>query len=200
MDYNEALAETLDTEGGLSQFGTFPGYAESSLVTEEVVDMRLFFRQLLIERAELRLEMIIDGEQWECWTVNSDYLNPSVYSGFAFNSFANFRNQTFAAAKDGIHVLEGDTDNGADIHAGIVLAPTTFDMAQRKRFRKGYLGTTGGSPVLKTVTEAGVERTFKVAQSEVTFRRDQQGRKWTFLLQDFDALDFIELIPIILGR
>jgi hypothetical protein len=73
-------------------------------------------------------------------------------------------------------------------------------MAQSKRFRKAYFGITGSTPLLKTVTERGVERTFRVVKSELTLRRDQRGKKWTFLLEDFETLDFIELIPVVLGR
>lgn len=150
--------------------------------------------------ADYDLEFIIDGDTWDCWTLNSDYLNPSVYSNFAFNSFCNFAGYDFACDAEGVHIFDSDTDNGEKITPGIILAPTTFDMAQTKRFRKAYFGMTGSTPLLRTTTERGVERTFRVVKSELTLRRDQKGKKWTFLLEDFETLDFIELIPVVLGR
>ena len=50
-----------------------------------------------------------------CIVMNPKNLAVSEYTGFNFNSFAFFNGKYLAAGPSGIHVLEGDTDNGEPI-------------------------------------------------------------------------------------
>ena len=120
-------------------------------------------------------------------------------SGFNFNSFCVYNNTVYGAKDDGIYTLEGETDAGTAFHPGIVLPQTKFGIMNQKRFRKAYFGISGSGPVIKVETESG-SRTYKITASKAAMARDMRGVKWVLSLSDFDSLDFIELIPVILHR
>jgi len=141
----------------------------------------------------------LDGELWECWVMNSNKFNFSVYSGFDFNSYATYNNQAFGCRADGIYLLDGTTDNDVAFNAGIVLPETSFGTSRKKRFRKAYFGLSGGSPAIRMETDSG-NTTYSIASSKANLSRSQYGKEWVVKVQGYDDMDFVELIPIILTR
>ena len=102
---------------------------------------------------------------------------------------------------DGIYELGGDTDDGSPFTPGIVLPQTQFGTHHQKRIRKAYFGIAGGTtPAMKIENEDGTSRTYTITHSEVTPTGGGKGRKWTVSVQDFDSLDFMELVPILLAK
>jgi len=79
------------------------------------------------------------------------------------------------------------------------LPASQFGSAYNKKFRKAYLGVSGDNMVMKIETESG-SKTFRMTDTQVNITRDLKGRSWTFSLENFDSLDFIELLPVILSR
>ncbi len=140
----------------------------------------------------------VEDEVWDCWVLNTQELNPSVYSGFNFNSYAEYQGVTYATSKDGIYELSDEHDE--KFQTGVVLPATSLGMANAKRFRLGYLGFVGGVPAVKAVVDDGQERVFKVVRNKFTLHRDMVGRRWQFTVAEFESLDFVELFPIILTK
>ena len=91
----------------------------------------------------------VSGDVWEAWAFNGPTFEPSVYSGFSFNSYAVDEGLTYAAREEGIYVLDGTTDAGAAIHDGAILSPSLFGMNNRKRFRAGVFDVTGAAPIVR---------------------------------------------------
>lgn len=142
----------------------------------------------------------LDNELWECWVLNTNAFHASVYSGFSFNSYAVHNNTAYACKADGIFKLSGSQDDGSAFKAGIVLPDTYFGTTRRKKFRKAYFGLSGGvTPSLRVETDSG-SKTYTITSSKANITRDMIGKQWTLKVQDFDDLDFIELVPIILAR
>jgi len=142
-----------------------------------------------------------DGEIWECFALNTANFQPSVYTRFAFNSFCTYAGRTYAAGKDGIYEIAGDTDEGAEIPTGAIFSQTNFNANNRKRFRKAYLGVSGSTPVVAMATEDGAGIIYEIQDnSQVHATRSLVGRKWTLTVADFDELDFISLVPVVLAR
>jgi hypothetical protein len=164
----------------------------------------LALQQILQESVEdilnFGITIKLDDELWECWVLNTNAFHVSVYSGFDFNSYAVYNNQAFGCREDGIYRLDGETDNGDTINAGIVLPETDFGTSRNKRFRKAYFGISGSSPSIKLEDELYGSKVYTITDSKTTISRVQKGKKWTLKLQGFDDLDFIELVPIILTR
>jgi len=146
------------------------------------------------------LSVLLDGEVWECWVLSGNAFNPSVYSGFDFNSYATFGSSAWGAKDDGIYELTGDTDQGDAITPGIVLPATWFGTNRKKRFRKAYFGLVGGTtPAIRVETDSG-SKTYTISDSKANLTRDMYGRQWVLKLQDFESLDFVTLWPVVLTR
>jgi hypothetical protein len=141
----------------------------------------------------------VTGDVWEAWAFNGQTFEPSVYSGFAFNSYAVEDGLTYAAREEGIYVLDGTTDAGAAIHTGVVLSPSMFGTNNRKRFRSGFFDVEGTAPIVRGEV-GGVGSSIPIMHSKAMFPRALVGNKWTFLVADFDELGQVELFPVILTR
>lgn len=141
----------------------------------------------------------VSGEVWEAWAFNGQTFEPSVYSGFDFNSYAFEDGVTYAAREEGVYVLDGTTDAGTIIHTGVILSPDIFGANNRKRFRAGFFDINGISPIVRGEV-GGVGSNLPIVNSKAVFPRTLVGKKWAFLVADFDELGQIELFPIILTR
>lgn len=143
----------------------------------------------------------LDGEIWECYVLNTPKFMPSIYSGFNFNSYAMFDNRAYGCKSDGIYELIGDTDNGTKISTGLRLSATSFNVPNNKRFRKAYIGVSGAKPVFITETETGATKVYSIdTQGEVDTSRALKSKKWTLSVANFDTLDFVKLIPVVLAK
>lgn len=85
----------------------------------------------------------IDADGFETWVFTGTGFEPSIYSGFDFNSYCEYRQQYYAAGVDGIYLLEGDSDDGREIHTGVRLGPVNFGTNARKRLRAIHPGDCG---------------------------------------------------------
>ena len=150
----------------------------------------------------LNFEIVVelDDELWECWVLNTNAFHASVYSGYNFNSYAVYNNTAYGCKTDGIFELTGSEDDGAAFKAGVVLPETYFGINNKKRFRKAYFGLSGGTtPSLRVETDSG-NKTYTISNNKARMTRDMYGRQWTLKIQDFDSVDFVELLPVILAR
>jgi len=142
----------------------------------------------------------LDGELWETWVMNSNAFNMSVYSGYEFNSYCVYSGTAYGAKSDGIYKLDGTTDDGTAFVSGIVLPETHFGTSRKKRFRSAYFGLSGGTtPAIRMETDSG-SQTYTITNSKANLTRNLYGRDWVLKLQDFQSVDFIELVQIILTR
>lgn len=172
---------------------------EEVIITENVsssAKFNVFVQELLT----LDINIIVDGEVYECFVLNTSKFHPSVYSGFDFNSYCLFQGRAFGANASGIWELTGDTDNGEEIHTGVMFHDTDFGLPSQKRFRKAYLGVYGDVPVL-VMESNGERRTYNIdAKGMADASRAVQGKVWTISISDFDVLESMSLVPVILAR
>ena len=170
-----------------------------ALAMADTIALQQFLQELIQDGLNIEVIVELDGELWECWCLNCSSFHPSVYSGYDYNSFAEFNNTVYGAKSDGIYELAGDTDNGTEFHSGIVLPQTNFGSAHNKRFRKAWFGVSGDNLTMKMETKSG-SKAFAMTDMEMSITRNLKGRKWVIKLQDFDELDMAELYPVILSR
>lgn len=94
----------------------------------------------------------VDGDGWtlvddsEGWAVNTETGGSSRYQGYGYDSFATVNGRHLGVRANGIYLLEGDTDAGQPIHAGVHLGLQDFGTSQLKQLSNVYLGVsaTGG--------------------------------------------------------
>jgi hypothetical protein len=149
----------------------------------------------------LNVTVELNGEVWECYVLNTPKFMPSMYSGFNFNSYCVFENRAFGANDLGVYELAGTTDAGSEIHTGVVLSGTDFGIPNQKRFRKGYLGITGNTHVMVFETDNGKREAYNIdAQGMVVASSDLKGKTWKLSIADFETLNSMKLIPIVLTK
>jgi len=141
----------------------------------------------------------------------------TTYSNFGFNSFAKVGNKYLAAASDGIYLLDGNDDSGAQIDASVVLPMT--DLATElvpqdvlKRVPTVYLGVaSSGVLVLKVTANGGTNyysltsATTSGAQTgRILLGKGVAARYWDFELTNVSGADFvlesITFHPVALAR
>lgn len=185
---------------------TTPGLTISQTIADalDILDT-ITIKQLLQELIQdgLNLEVIVelDDELWQAWVLNTGAFHVSVYSNYDFNSFA-IDEQTsivYGCKSDGIYQLTGDDDDGTAFYSGIILPETRFGLANNKRFRSAYFGVSGNDVILKMSTDNGW-RTYRVTDTEARLTRDLKGRSWQLSVENFDSLDSLNLIPVILSK
>ena len=193
------IAESISLAETITRGLTVSQTIAEALELADTATLQQFLQELVSDGLHIEVIVEIDGEFWECWCLNTAAFLPSVYSGYDYNSFAEFNNTVYGCKAVGIYELAGDTDDGVAFHSGIVLPETTFGSAHKKRFRKAWFGVSGETLTMKMETESG-SRTFSLSDMEMVITRDLKGRKWRIALQDFDSIDQVELIPVVLSR
>lgn len=171
----------------------------SLLTPEDVVTSQGLLSSFLSDPLALEDLSALEGDVWEAWAFNGKTFEPSVYSGFSFNSYAVDDGVTYAVKEEGIYALDDTTDAGAAIHSGVILSPSMFGTLNRKRFRAGFFDVTGDAPVVRSEV-GGVGSSIPVVRGKVAFPRTLVGNKWTFLVAEFDELGQVELFPVVLTR
>ena len=195
------ISDSFNTVDTATRLVSINQIIADSLAVLDTVTVQQLIQELIQEGLNFDVSVVIDGEVWETWVLNTSAFHPSVYSNYEFNSFAIDRsnNICYGCKSDGIYTLEGDTDDGTPIRAGIILPDTQFDSANNKRFRKAWLAVEGDNLILKAETESG-NKTYRMVDTEVSITRDLKGRSWKFSVEGFNSLDSIDLVPIILSR
>lgn len=134
---------------------------------------------------------------FDAWVLTGDNLEPSFFSNFNFNSFAQFQGGFYAAKADGLYLLDGPDDDGIPIRAATKIGPVSFGTTLEKRLRCLRPGVTGG-PVMVTVATERKAGTFYQENNLVPVSRDIQGKEFTFDIMNFEELSQLDLIPLVL--
>jgi hypothetical protein len=197
----KSIQESLSFDESLVLGLTIGKSVNESLVLTDVIANQGSFFTLVSDTLRLNVEVELAGEVYECYVLNTPKFQPSMYSGFNFNSYCVFENRAFGANDLGIFELTGSTDAGSVIHTGAILNKTDFGSRHQKRFRRGYIGVSGTSPVMVIETEDGSRQVYTINEDgKVVFQHDQKSKKWKLSIADFDTLETMQLVPIILTR
>jgi hypothetical protein len=125
---------------------------------------------------------------------------PSLYSRFNFNSYAKYRDQYFGAGEDGIYLLEGADDAGEEIHSGVRLGPMNFGTDREKRLRLLRCGGKTVGAQVKVSNGNGSAGYYDVVEGRAGVSREVQGREITIEISNFDTLDHLEIVPLVLHK
>lgn len=219
--WQEIINDTLQAVDVSSVIATFINVVQESLVPADTVSLinrlglslndSLILTETITSKGTLynavydtlAMNVIVDlaGEVYECYILNTPKFHASMYSGFDFNSYCVFENRAFGANDTGIYELTGTTDAGSTIHTGMISSQTDFGLRNEKRFRRGYIGVSGASPVMILECEDGSRKVYTIdTKGKAVFSHEQKSKEWKLAAADFDTLDVIKLIPVILSK
>lgn len=182
----------------------------------EALGSVLFGTSNLTELAKIESILVINGEVYAAWVINTDSGAPSEYTNFNFESMCRLNDQYYAVSADGLYRLGGQTDAGDPIMARILTGEMDFGVDELKRIEQAVIGYTAqGELVLKVTTNYRGERQEhwykapKCVDGELTETRVAVGkglvsRYYQFELCNQDGADFdldrITMWPIRLSR
>lgn len=142
----------------------------------------------------------VTSEVFETWVLNGFNFEPSMYSGFPFNSYAAVNGEYLAAGEDGIYLLSGDDDDGAPIHPGVRLGPMNFNTTNRKRVRSIHMQACGDTTDVR-LSSGNQESFFSLDNRDrISASRSLQSNEITVEISDFESLSQIEITPVILEK
>jgi len=195
------ISESIDFAETITPIKTaYPSLTDSIVFTETTTNLGVFGTSVY---DTLKLNVIIDlaGEIYECYALNTPKFHPSMYSGFNFNSYCLFENRAFGANDDGIFELTGTTDNGSAINTGVVFHPSNLGVPLIKKWRRGYFTISGTQPLMILETEEGQRQVYRIdAQGRAVASSELRSKKWTLSVANFDTLDGLTLVPVLLTR
>lgn len=195
------LSEGLGSTDVSSMTSRFWSSINESLIFTDVIISKGILYDVVRETLGFLAIVEFEGETWETYVLNTPKFYPSMYSSFNFNSYCVFENRAFGANEDGIYELTGETDIGETIHTGVVLNDTDFGSPNQKRFRRGYLSISGTIPKMVFETEDGKREVYVIdTEGKLVISSELKSRSWKLSISDFDKIDNLKLIPVILTK
>lgn len=152
------------------------------------------------------------------WVLNLDTNANTRYENFGYTSFGTHQGRLFGTKDDGVYLLEGDDDNGADILASFALGTTNFadpkdtKMAGAlKRLVAVYLGVASDKTMYLKIVSGGEEFLYisrtnnaNLMQQRVDPGRGLRSTYYGFEVYNSEGSDFdlesIEFVPVKLSR
>lgn len=197
----DTVSDTLTATDAASLIARVGESLNESLVFTETITNKGTLYSAVYDTLRMNVTIELSGEVYECYVLNTPKFMPSMYSGFNFNSYCVFENRAFGANDTGIYELTGTTDAGSAIHDGVILSSTDFGSRNQKRFRRAYLGISGSSSVMVVETEEGERQVYNIdTNGKAVVSRELKSKEWKLSVADFDELDTIKLIPVILSK
>ena len=122
----------------------------------------------------------------------------STYTGFDFDSFINYQDQTWGARGDGIYLLEGADDAGTTIPGATIRLPlSNLGAINKKRVPVAYLAVLANGRLALKVIDEGREYIYEseVRNGGMDMARVKLGRGldltyWQFELSNMTATEF----------
>lgn len=195
-----SAADTLAAADTVTPLRTAPITQRDSITLTETLASGGKFTHLLTDAVNFRITITLNGETYQCWSFSPDDMFASLYTNYAFNSFASLDGHDYGCnSTGGIYILEGDTDAGTTIERGIRVNYASMGTHLKKRLFHAFFGLVGEEPVLKVITDSGEAEYYVVGQKS-HIAKGLNGVNWELILTQIDSLDFIEVTPVILSR
>ncbi|MGH7289749.1 MAG: hypothetical protein ACREJT_00965 [Myxococcota bacterium] len=184
------------------------GIIDASAVATDTVEIadspmpKAFVSTIITEVLGCDALLVIDGESYAAWVVNTETGAPSQYLNWTFNSMARLGQRYLGANDTGLYLLEGKDDAGEAIRARVRTGIYDFDTDRLSRVENAYIGySSDGRVVLKTITSEGGKRTVNFYRSRecavgttrggrFDFGKGLKSRFWQFELVNEDGADF----------
>jgi hypothetical protein len=165
----------------------------------------------MIYAGELRDDVAIEAMSLDpsgdvvTWAVNTRMGFVTQYKDYDFNSFAMINGKYVGANADGLWELDGDTDDGEQIIAGLTGGILQMNSSKRHGLKGVYIGLRGsGEFYLKLTAGDGTEYVYRITArdmdtTKVNIGKGLRHRYLSYSLenvgQDFE-LESIEFVPM----
>ena len=201
-ELNREISDSIAVVSASTYYIQFEIPALDKLISVDALSLKQTLKSLISDSFGFGVNVFVDGDLWQCWILNTKEFKPSVFSNFNFNSFCNFLGSSWGIKSDGLYKLTGTTDAGTKITPGVILNSSNFGVESKKYFRSAFFGLVGGTvPAIKVMNEDNSYKIYSISTNgRANIGREIDGRYLTVSISDFDSLDFVEIIPVVLVR
>jgi hypothetical protein len=193
-----------DGQYGISVFVGLTGYGDASYLLDA----------LTAQTGSFDGTYLLDTfQELYTWVINQNTGAPARYENYDFDAFAVIGQNYLGARGDGIYLLDGDDDEGAEIDAIATTANTDLEEAKLKRVTGAYLGVQASGQVHLTLRtdqdqESGPYRLRQSPDTQTTerakFRRGIRTRYVQVDMENTDGedvkIDTLELEASVVSR
>lgn len=138
-----------------------------------------------------------DAYTYHTWVITGLTFEPSIYSGFDFNSYSVHQGKCYGLKDDGLYLLEGDTDDGQVIHTGVNLGANNFGKDGHNRLRSLQFGYRDGDDInVKASSGSGEDYAGLSRNRQVMINRTVYGDDIDVSIADFDKLGSMQLAMV----
>lgn len=171
------------------------GAEDEASLTEHIVAAAM--EQLgVAEKHMALLFKIVNGQpvllnDGEAWVVNTATNASTRYEMYGFNSFMAVGTRHFGVRKDGVYLLEGSTDAGQPIAAGVALGKHDFGNQNIKRIEAIYAGVSATGQLVLKVRDGQGEYAYRARRvdRDMQTQRFDPGRGLRANFFEFDLLN-----------
>ncbi len=174
-----------------------PASMISSGAGSTTLDLQATLLALMYSYAAGNSVVPLEGDGQAAWAINAETGASTRYEQYPFNSFARINGKYYGAREDGIHLLEGDTDNGVPVQAMVDFGKQSFGTQAAKRMISAWFGaSSSGRLFLRGVAEgeeyvyAARDSSEELQEQRVDIGRGLRANWFTFQLYSADGDDF----------
>ena len=140
------------------------------------------------------------SDEFEAFIINAKTRGHATYENFPFNSLFILNGVCYGVAANGVHRLDGDTDNGTMIEAAITTGVLTFGAIEQKQVSDAYLQLRAyGDMALDVICVETQRRSGYIIQNDGNrglhgrrrkLAKGVEGTSWQFSIRNVDGADF----------
>lgn len=133
--------------------------------------------------------VLIEGG--EAWALNAESNATTRYENYSFNSFMSVGGRHFGLRRNGVHVLEGHSDAGLPIEAGVSLGRHDFGSQELKHIEAVYAGVSASGALVLRIGDGRNQYTYQARRvdPEMRTQRFDPGRGLRANYFTFDLLN-----------
>jgi len=189
---------------------------DDSAIAEDSLASQLTAMNNILEIGVAYGALHLTGQDYSFYAMSVEKAAVSSYTNFQGNSMAVIAGHAYGAFDDGIYLLEGADDAGANIDARIRTGLDTLGTALRKEAPNVYIGyTSTGGAILKVITtDDGTKKENWYALNPIPYDSTTENRfrvskglhsvYWGYELDSLDGseltFDFIKVWRLVLTR
>jgi len=199
--FYDSVTSSLIINGAAESFRSIQAIASSNLSIHVSVAAGAEYNLNAESIGHILSGILFVSDYWDGWAYNLNTGAPSFYEQFKFNSFGRIGQSYFGLNDDGIYLIAGTDDDGADINTVITTGETDFGDPSLKTMPVIYAGIRSDGLVNLTARVDGQEYTYQFISSEaqkasgtivptrVKLGRGLDGRTWQLEITNQNGAD-----------
>lgn len=182
-----SFIERVDGSATAAAYATVTADASEEITAEDAASAVMTMLDSVIEQlgagerlvtAMFRIDGDAPADEGPAWVVNTDSRATTRYDAYGFNSFFVLDGKHFGVRQDGVYLLEGTSDAGQPIVAGVALGKHDFGTQALKGLEAVYAGVSSTGKLYLRVSDGKNTYTYaaRAASETLEAQRFDVGR------------------------